>query len=77
MRVHCTVPGDPTLNFWRVSITDCSGPDTITVHIENLPTDLAPERTNIAHQDFHELRLICTNESAQVGVVYNNTDGTS
>ena len=69
MRVHCIGPSDPTLNFWRVSITDCSGPDTITVHIEDLPTDLASERREIANQDFHELRLICTDENAQVGVV--------
>ena len=52
---------DPIRNLWNVSITDCSTPDAITVHIVD---DLSADRSNFIDQNLLEVRLNCTDENA-------------
>ena len=52
---------DPIRNLWNVSITDCSTPVAITVHIVD---DLSADRSNFIDQNLLEVRLNCTDENA-------------
>ena len=48
-----------------MSITDCSTPDAVTVHIVD---DLSADRSNFMDQNLLEVRLNCTDGNAQVGI---------
>ena len=48
-----------------MSITDCSTPDAITVHIVDDPSG---DRSIFTAQNLLEVRLNCTDGNAQVGI---------